>query len=361
MEKVKNKNILHLDNYRNQFNYWLNKKEALSLKERTPKEEEQYQATLSQIKYYNDHIKDMSKIGISFDNLSTLMEFLNNKEFLIKMFKTKRETNMALSHGVELIDVENLKSTNNANSQTLFLKYMVHLKTQLAYAVTDEDHKEAKRLIGWFTRFENLLKIIFETEDIKLIYDRKKYNFILEENNKKFDFHTLSDGFSAVLEILTGIMMGMEKDEESLHNYDMNGIVLIDELDTHLHISLQKKIFKVLTEFFPNVQFIITTHSPFILNSVENAFIYDLEEKVLIENMSFYPYDTISEIHFGASSYSEILLEKVQIFQELAFKAKKTKEEEIKLNSLRDDFKNLDPNLSKKLAMKIWDLEEELN
>ena len=48
--------------------------------------------------------------------------------------------------------------------------------------------------------------------------------------------------------------------------YDLQGIVLIDEIETHLHVELQKKILPFLTNFFPNIQFVITTHSPFILN-----------------------------------------------------------------------------------------------
>ena len=42
-------------------------------------------------------------------------------------------------------------------------------------------------------------------------------------------------------------------------------------------MELQKEIVPILTELFPNIQFILTTHSPFILNSAKNAVVYDLE------------------------------------------------------------------------------------
>ena len=58
-------------------------------------------------------------------------------------------------------------------------------------------------------------------------------------------------------------------------------LLLIDEIETHLHLELQKKILSFLTTLFPNIQFIVSTHSPFILNSLENAVIYDLEKKCL--------------------------------------------------------------------------------
>lgn len=49
---------------------------------------------------------------------------------------------------------------------------------------------------------------------------------------------------------------------KQLHN--IQGIVLIDEVDKHLHVTLQKDVLPLLMELFPNIQFIVTTHSPFV-------------------------------------------------------------------------------------------------
>ena len=51
--------------------------------------------------------------------------------------------------------------------------------------------------------------------------------------------------------------------------FDGRGIVLIDEIELHLHPSWQQKIILILRESFPNIQFIVTTHSPHILTTVE--------------------------------------------------------------------------------------------
>lgn len=50
------------------------------------------------------------------------------------------------------------------------------------------------------------------------------------------------------------------------------GVVLIDELDLHMHTSWQRKVLSVLKNTFPNIQFIITTHSPQILGEVDETF-----------------------------------------------------------------------------------------
>ena len=73
---------------------------------------------------------------------------------------------------------------------------------------------------------------------------------------------------------------------EELSQYTAQGLVLIDEMETHLHIELQKKILPFLTEFFPNIQFIVTTHSPYILNSISNSKAYVLVKHVELKNLS---------------------------------------------------------------------------
>ena len=97
---------------------------------------------------------------------------------------------------------------------------------------------------------------------------------------------------------------------------------MIDEIETHLHLELQKKILGLLTTLFPNIQFIVTTHSPFILNSLEQVVIYDLEQHLLVKNgLTDIPYDGIVEGYFKADVLSDKLKEKFGRYQELVKKA----------------------------------------
>lgn len=57
------------------------------------------------------------------------------------------------------------------------------------------------------------------------------------------------------------------------------GIVLIDEPETHLHLEMQYEIMPLLTNIFPNIQFIIATHSPAVISSIKNALIFDITTK----------------------------------------------------------------------------------
>ena len=96
---------------------------------------------------------------------------------------------------------------------------------------------------------------------------------------------------------------------------------MIDKIETHLHLELQKNIMPLLTTIFPNIQFVVTTHSPFILNSLENAVIYDLENHLLVENgMNNLPYEGIVEGYFRADRMSDTLKTKFEQYKKLVQK-----------------------------------------
>ncbi len=55
--------------------------------------------------------------------------------------------------------------------------------------------------------------------------------------------------------------------------------IIIDEPENHLHPSMQRKLMNSLLDAFPNAQFIVSTHSPFIVSSVKESYVYVLQYK----------------------------------------------------------------------------------
>ena len=197
---------------------------------------------------------------------------------------------------------------------------------------------------------------------LKLEYDYKNYNFqIIEEGRKPFGFDQLSDGYSAAIQIVADLILRMEQNwlkQGALSTYDTEGIVLIDELETHLHIALQKKILPFLTAFFPRIQFIVTTHSPYILNSIEECVIYDLEKQIRMEDMSDYSAERIVEGYFGLDAYSEKLLTNVKRYAELVEKENPTEEERAERARIRIELKQLSGDLSKEARDAFEEIED---
>ncbi len=77
------------------------------------------------------------------------------------------------------------------------------------------------------------------------------------------------------------------------------GIVLIDELDLHLHPKWQRTIVAKLKKTFPNLQFITTSHSPFIIQSLKNKELIDLEGKNMNDDYENIGLDEIVEGEMG--------------------------------------------------------------
>lgn len=89
--------------------------------------------------------------------------------------------------------------------------------------------------------------------------------------------NNLSAGQSTLLSIFANIIKSSDVSDlnKSINLSQINGIVVIDEIDLHLHIELQKEILPKLIKLFPKVQFIITSHSPFFLNGMAKTFEQD--------------------------------------------------------------------------------------
>lgn len=283
-------------------------------------------------------------VELFFNRSDELDVMYKQGKFITAFFPANRKTVIDKANGAADIKLEDSYGINMTPGNIL-LKYMVHLKTQQAYARNENDMNTVDKIQQWFQRFEAALKILLDNDSVLLEYDYKKYDFKIKEKGRdSFSFDQLSDGYSSLIYIVSDLILRMEKNwlfKEELSSYDVEGIVLIDELETHLHIELQKKILPFLTEFFPNIQFIVTTHSPYILSSVSDAKCYDLERHVELENLTNYSAEELAEGYFDTDEYAEELKRKLLRYQYLAVADGLLEEERAERARLRLELKNI--------------------
>ncbi len=96
----------------------------------------------------------------------------------------------------------------------------------------------------------------------------------------RIPLNQLSDGYRCTLSLIADIAYRMAiLNPQLLENVltKTNGIVLIDEVDLHLHPAWQQRVLDDLTSIFPKVQFIVTTHAPAVINSVKSDNLVVLE------------------------------------------------------------------------------------
>jgi predicted ATP-binding protein involved in virulence len=95
----------------------------------------------------------------------------------------------------------------------------------------------------------------------------------------KLVINQLSSGEKNLLALVGDLTRRMYLANLEGNPLDGNGIVLIDEIDVHLHPKWQQKVVTRLREVFPNIQFVVTTHSPLVLSNVYSKHIRAIENE----------------------------------------------------------------------------------
>jgi predicted ATP-binding protein involved in virulence len=110
-------------------------------------------------------------------------------------------------------------------------------------------------------------------EDSRIFYyDYEKQSLaIMFKDGRRLAINELSDGQKSLLLICIGIAFQCAtlNPHMGLDAYKSSGVVLIDEVELHLHPDWQRQILPILTREFPNIQFICTTHSPQVISSLK--------------------------------------------------------------------------------------------
>jgi predicted ATP-binding protein involved in virulence len=240
----------------------------------------------------------------------------------------------------------------NAN----FWQTIVNYDYMQLRAVRDKDSEQVDKFQKWFDDFDNFLREIYNEPKLGRIINDSNYDVKIQVPGREpFSLNQMSDGYSALFDIVTKLLLQMDKGEGAV-NFSGSGIVLIDEIETHLHVELQKRVLPFLTKLFPNVQFIVTTHSPFVITSLENAVVYDLEKCVRLEDASLYSYDEIVEGFYDVEKISAKAATDFERYKVLCEKEELTAEEKSERIELRTRLETVSPaNESLFLAFKTYE------
>ena len=145
---------------------------------------------------------------------------------------------------------------------------------------------EAPELRAVYQAMEECLADFTGYKDIKIQYNMDTLDldvFYTDEDNRRIiiPLGMLSDGFKEIISVVADMAYRMAILNPHLLDQvilETDGVVLIDEIDLHLHPAWQQKIVGALTKVFPKVQFIVTTHAPAVVSSV------DRQHMILLKN-----------------------------------------------------------------------------
>ncbi len=246
-----------------------------------------------------------------------LIEHKNS--FVYKFFHSQRKTNLGKVSTVQS-ETEFQKKTTKSDLSNLLKQFLVNKKVNQAFAIIEKNGKAVKDEDEFFNNLEEVFKEAFSDKDIKLVFAREEYEFyLLHGDGRKVTLNQLSDGFSAFVGIILELLVRVDMIQTRQKDYTLDppGIVLIDEPETHLHLELQYQVMPLLTRLFPNIQFIVATHSPAVTSSIKNATVFDLTTKEIAKDWVVgSSFSELMQIHFGLdnefSSEADAIMAKAQ-------------------------------------------------
>ena len=240
--------------------------------------------------------------------------FPSTKNVLIAYFPASRNATVApvSSPTVEDMYITSLaKPKGIADFAGQFKQYLVNKKVSQALAQIEGKAEKATEQNLFFKQLEKNLGKLFADDDLRLEFISENYEFLLHlKDGRKLTFNQLSAGFSAFLSILMDLLMRVDllRKQVNDYSYDPCGFVLIDEPETHLHLEMQYQILPLLTSLFPNLQFIVATHSPAVASSIKNATVFDLSTgQALGDTAAGSSFSELMQTHFGLENeYSNV-------------------------------------------------------
>lgn len=183
----------------------------------------------------------------------------------------------------------------------MLLQFLVNLRMEQALAREDGDDDAADRIGRRFQEFELRFREILDDSQARLEFDRSTFDFrIVLGEGRLVDFDKLPDGIASVLFMWATLMIPAEAILRSGVS-DPPGWAIIDEPELHLHARLQEMVLPFLITMFPNIQFIVATHSPEVIASIPDATVFDLRSLKAISSheLQGIRYGTILTEHFG--------------------------------------------------------------
>lgn len=264
--------------------------------------------------HLENHIDELNKNIRTFCSYKTIPGYTKFKKNLILEFTNNKQPEI-YTFGATRI----LESNSENNLEKFLIKQKKEFNKLIEYKNINKKLNYTNEIERWLRKVEQDLKEILEDTSIELSFTKNGNQVLIiqKDQNSAFSFDSLSSGFKAIFNVYTNLLMCAQS--KKIEPEELSGIVIIDEIDVHLHISLQKKVLPFLIKAFPKIQFIVSTHSPFVITSTNNnTVVYDISSgEFFEEDLSQYSYESVIKGLFHVNPISSETKESIEILKKL--------------------------------------------
>lgn len=176
------------------------------------------------------------------------------------------------------------------------------------------EYEAVKKAVAYFMHCINL------DGNYEIFYDKQDEELMFKADEKVLPVMQLSAGYQSLIWMVFDIAyrMAILNPVKGEKIAETSGVVLIDELDMHLHPKWQWNVINALKKVFPNVQFIATTHAPILLISDRNTLLIDIENDKIDYGYTLYGLDINDSVknYQGTNSVPKKINEQIIKFED---------------------------------------------
>lgn len=268
-----------------------------------------------------------------------------NKNMLLahKMLKLAKKMSLDLQDNIHIKQINQLedklpdlqKNLNYLNDAIPDLSNLAQTRNELSKSIDNKQLTAIRKAI---------IKFLPNINNIKI--RRNNLAMVVQKNNIEIEIDQLSDGEKCLLALVGDLTRRLVMANPNLDNpLEGYGIILIDEIELHLHPTWQRNIVPNLLKVFPNCQFIITTHSPQVIGEISPESL-----RLLKWN------DTNKQPEIEANVTRSIGLSTSEVLEEIMNSPARNEEFD---NKIKDIFQFVNSNDFEQANSLLRDLEEE--
>ena len=301
--------------------------------------------TNKKIKYKRSLEKKMNRLSYSQDSLNEIAELFE------ELYLSNEKANMPIfvNYGVHRVVLDiplRIKRNHSFDKIAAFEKAIeskIDFRTFFEWFRNQEDYENEIKVNENHNYVDSSLqavrnaiyKMLDGFSDIKI--KRNPLRMTILKDDTTLEIGQLSDGEKCTIALIGDLARRLAlANPEKKNPLEGSGIALIDEVELHMHPKWQRKIIPMLSETFPNIQFIITTHSPQVLGELDdniNVFLINQENNIStiekIQSLIAWDSNLILEELMGTDSLNFKMKEKVRTLFEFIKDKKYSKAEEL--------------------------------
>jgi len=158
------------------------------------------------------------------------------------------------------------------------VQWIANTKTKSAFAHREGQLERASAYDLSIRRIELAVSQIIDS-NVKFTFDYETLTVGLALNGEPLSLDVLPDGLKSIISWISDLLMRLSRLKwvDDTDVLDRSFILFLDEIEIHLHPAWQRKILPIVQKLFKNAQIFVATHSPFVVASIEDAWVYQLD------------------------------------------------------------------------------------